>query len=543
MTNEVTSAWGGFWRRALLTLCPLALSACAASQPAPPDLTQLYKRTAEAGVEARNPLIVVPGTLGSQLQHKPTGELVWGGRRFSVDPETDKGFELLALPIGDGDTPLAELRDGVEPAGLLQKAQVGFLGGVIEEGVYDGIVRTLSAGGYRPTAASRLRGRFEEVFLPSAAEITLIDRSPDPQPPQSAETNDDSVVFDYDWRRDLVESAQELYRELDRRRVQQALGQPAFEGTPPNPPRFDLIAHSMGGLAIRYFLMYGDAELPLEGPLPPVTWKGAELVEKVVIVGTPHAGSITAFENLVNGKSFSPLTPDFQASLLGTHPSMYQLMPRARHARVVWDGDRTRPVNELYDIELWDRHRWGLLADSAQETLAILLPDLSPDARRARARAHLERMLQRAERFHTAIDRSVAPPPGLDVFLVVGGGFQTPAVGSVDATSGEVTISGFEEGDGVVLRSSALFDERVGQEYTPGLRSPYRFRATLFLPDEHVSLTQSEILGDNLLFWLLEEPRRATPADLALPSLGGLDPSRPLDGDVVDNQPDVEPLR
>ena len=95
------------------------------------------------------------------------------------------------------------------------------------------------------------------------------------------------------------------------------------------------------------------------------------------------------------------------------------------------------------------------------------------------------------------------------------------AQAAVDAATGAVEITSFEEGDGVVLRSSALFDERVGRAYTPGLVSPYRFRATLFLPEEHVRLTQSRVFGDNLLFWLLEEPRRASPDRLASPRLGG----------------------
>lgn len=503
-------------RRVVAAAVLFVASGCAATQPEPPDLARLYRQTAEAGIEARNPLVVVPGTLGSRLAHEPTGELVWGGRRFSVDPDTEEGLRLLALPIGDGATPLAELRDDVAPAGLLQKAQVSFLGAVIEEGVYDGIVQTLSAGGYRPILGARLA----RAFLGEQEG----GRAPRPAEPTAPPLPDDSVVFDYDWRRDLVESAHRLYRELKRRQEAVSAARAAAGEIEIQPQKFDLIAHSMGGLAVRYFLMYGDAPLPLDGPLPPVTWKGAQLVEKAVIVGTPHAGSATAFENLVNGKSFSPLTPDFQAALLGTHPSVYQLLPRVRHARVVWrgDADRPRPVDDLYDVALWDRLHWGLLSDDAAEALAALLPAIAdPEARRARARAHLDRLLRRAKRFHLAIDRSAPPPPNLDVFLVVGGGFETPAVASVDAATGAVEITSFEEGDGVVLRSSALFDERVGRAYTPGLVSPYRFRATLFLPDEHVRLTQSRVFGDNLLFWLLEEPRRASPDRLASPRLGG----------------------
>jgi len=41
------------------------------------------------------------------------------------------------------------------------------------------------------------------------------------------------------------------------------------------------------------------------------------------------------------------------------------------------------------------------------------------------------------------------------------------------------------------------------------VRSPMDFRRTLFLPREHLEITRDAVFRDNLLFWLLEEPRRA----------------------------------
>jgi pimeloyl-ACP methyl ester carboxylesterase len=44
--------------------------------------------------------------------------------------------------------------------------------------------------------------------------------------------------------------------------------------------RIDIVAHSMGGLAVRYFLNFGD---------------GARHVRRVVFTGTPHAGTWAAY--------------------------------------------------------------------------------------------------------------------------------------------------------------------------------------------------------------------------------------------------------
>jgi hypothetical protein len=122
------------------------------------------------------------------------------------------------------------------------------------------------------------------------------------------------------------------------------------------------------------------------------------------------------------------------------------------------------------------------------------------------------------------MDRWTPPPEWLDFFLVVGGGFETPAIAEI-GKDGALEITGVEEGDGVVLRTSALLDERLDGDHSTGLRSPLRFKTTLFLPDEHIELTRNPVFGDNLLFWLLEAPR--PDRTLRRPDRSGLFTTRP----------------
>jgi hypothetical protein len=62
-------------------------------------------------------------------------------------------------------------------------------------------------------------------------------------------------------------------------------------------------------------------------------------------------------------------------------------------------------------------------------------------------------------------------------------------------------------GDGSVLRTSAVMDEREGREWQPYVVTPLALRATMFLPEEHLALTHSPVFRDNILYWLLEAPR------------------------------------
>ncbi len=48
----------------------------------------------------------------------------------------------------------------------------------------------------------------------------------------------------------------------------------------------------MGGLIARYFLMYGGKDLDEIADIENPGWEGAELVENVVLIGTPNAGSV-----------------------------------------------------------------------------------------------------------------------------------------------------------------------------------------------------------------------------------------------------------
>ena len=473
-------------RRAFLGGAAAALSACA-SEPAAPDLGRIYANVAQLKDEARRPVITIPGTLGSRLRDRETDQLIWGGpNALSLAPSSDAAIRAIALPIGAPETPLRQLRDTVRPDGVVRTAYASILGAVIQLDIYSGIIKTLIAGGYD----------FRETREAEIAE---------------RDVNLDAFEFPYDWRRDIVEAAQDLAYFIDRKRAQVAEERRRVLGHSDAPIVFDLVAHSMGTLVARYYLMYGAQDLPADGSLPELTWEGAKNLGVVVFIAPPNFGSVLSVDNLVNGRSFGPFQPFYPAALLGTHVSTYQLFPRTRHGRVQSPAE-PGPL-DMFDVETWKRFRWGLVGTDpdAERIRAVLLPDEQDPARRmALAEAHLAKTLRRAAQFQAAMDRELIYPPEVDVYLVVGGGFQTPATTEIDPETGASTIVGFEEGDGIVLRASSLADERQGLGTREGARlvTPIRGeRSTLLLPSEHVEITRSPVFGDNLLFWLLEDER------------------------------------
>ena len=326
-------------RGAVLVALAGLLAACA-EEARLPNLEQIYQRTAEIGENGpeRRPLITVPGTLGSRLIDSASGRVIWGGsgsRGISADPDDPEEYQLIALPVAVGDEPLTELNDTVVSAGILETAEAEVLGIPIDVNVYGEALGVLTAGGF---SVDRRASTFRNDVIADADDLrsaqfaVAADPEPAPKTQEPLEVPEavsefDSFQFDYDWRRDLIETAHRFGDFLERKRREVA----SARGVPPSMVRFDLLAHSMGGLVSRYFLMYGKAEPNADGTLPPITWAGADYFSRVVFVAPPNAGSIIAMDNLINGKELGPLQPVYSAAMLGTHPAAYQLTPRSRH--------------------------------------------------------------------------------------------------------------------------------------------------------------------------------------------------------------------
>ena len=457
-----------------VALVTLPLGGCRTAMEFP-DIKGLYDAVAKDHPE-RNPVVVIPGILGTKLVHGETGQVTWGAFGGSaVDPSEAEGARIFSLPMAEG-KPLSELRDEVVPDGVLETVEVRLAGLPLELRAYVEILATLGAGGYRD---QDLRGL------------------------DYGDGHFTCFQYPYDWRRDNVESAQKLYRFLKEKRKYVAAEKLKRWGDS-SPVRFDVIAHSMGGLVLRYMLRYGDADLPSDGSLPELTWAGADLVDRAILVGTPNAGAVDALVQLVEGRRFGPFTPRFEASVIGTLPALYQLLPRPRHGQVI---DSAGQRLDFFDLGLWQRHRWGLADPEQAETLASLLPDASPDDRSRIALDHLEKNLERARHFHAALDVAASPPEGTQIMLFAGDAEDTAGRVRFDPKRKRMEIVSLAPGDGTVLRTSALMDERVGQQVTPGLRTPIDWHQVHFLFADHLGLTSTPEFSDNVLFLLLEAPR------------------------------------
>jgi len=431
-----------------------------------PDLGDLYTDLAKEEDPDRNPVIVIPGVLGSRLIEPGSGVIAWGEIGKSLGKlRRAEDIRRIALPIDDI-TAFSDLRDNLIADRALDHLKLTIYGVTVELNTYSDILSILGVGGFR-----------KEEFDGS-------------EPVDYGDKHYTSFQFAYDWRRDLVEAAKQLHRYILEKRayVQQEIEN--RHGIKDKDVKFNIVAHSMGGLVARYYLRYGTAELPDDGSLPPITWAGSRYIER-----------------LVEGAQLGPGLPSFEAAVLGTMPALYQLLPRARHGHLVSDANPNEEFMDTHDPALWQRMGWGLANPDKDHVLQILLPDIKDRKARSRiAREYQKKVLRRAKAFAAALDVPASPPKGLSLHMIAGDAVDTIDVIKVNMENGTLEDYKTGPGDGKVLRSSALMDERVGSKIKGRLRTPIDWASVLFLFSGHLGLTKDPVFTDNILYILLEQP-------------------------------------
>ncbi len=482
-------------RRALILSCILLLSSfcllssgCGARRT--PDLQRIF--AAARARKGKPPVIVIPGILGSRLVNPKTGEIVWP---TAFRSDTDG----LGLPLSPD---LAANRDNLVPERIVETAKLAKL--APEVYIYHELLEALRIyGGYR-------EGNWD-----------------DPGPEGDHDT---LYVFAYDWRRDNVESARELVRKIET--LKQKLQRPEL--------RFNVVAHSMGGLVARYAARYGDADLPTGDAPPVVTWAGAAHISKIFMFGTPNEGSMDALATLLYGYSVNEgLRPRLgilrktSRENIVTVPSIFQLLPHAGAARFLDDNLAPLAV-DLYDPATWRRYRWSPLNEpeyrarfAAGQTRDENVP--RPAADPTVIDAYLAAVLTRARRFHEALDASVPTPAPVPLYAFGGDCEETLAAPVImrGAKAGdwvtlttprslrtptgqqrsrtEVLRAMYEPGDGRVTRNSLLGTSLAARRGSTLVDSPLALAYAVFICDLHSNLQNNKTLQDNALTLLVNE--------------------------------------
>jgi pimeloyl-ACP methyl ester carboxylesterase len=467
-------------RRRTALLLALLLAAVSPSCISPKRTPNLARIFTEAKLrKGKRPVIVIPGILGSQLINKKTGEQDWP----SLFRSKGDGSSLPMSPD------LASNRDDLVAGEIVDALRLGKL--LPEVNVYRDLLTALhDFAGYQ-------RGDWAN-------------------PPANGDA-DTFYVFAYDWRRDNVENARELTRRLVA--LKQRLNRPDL--------RFNIVAHSMGGLIARYAAMYGDSDLPAVGAPPTPDWSGAAHISKILMLGTPNQGSADAFATLLFGYSITEglrrripllnkLTPDDAI----TSPALFQLIPHGASAKFL--NQELQPLEvDLYDPSVWKMYGWSVINDPEYRRRYARGTSTDSEVRLQTLDAYFAAVLARAKRFHEALDAPSNRPMPVTL-LAVGGDCEETLDAPVimrdkkgkwltlirprefisstgkKITKRDVTEAMYSPGDGRVTRRSLLGADARNA-------SSLLLTYAVFACDLHGQLQRNRIMQDNALTALVGE--------------------------------------
>jgi pimeloyl-ACP methyl ester carboxylesterase len=453
-----------------------------------PNLEHIFA-TARAKTGKR-PVIVIPGILGSELINSKTGEKVWP----SAFRTTEDG-----LPM----TPdLAGNHDDLVPGKIVEVVRLARI--LPEVFVYRDLLEALRHyAGYHDG---------------------------DWNNPGVDGDKDTFYVFPYDWRQDNVANARELIRRIEG--LKDKLRRPDL--------RFNIVAHSMGGLIARYAAMYGNADLPDGSDELQPTWAGATHINKIVMIGVPNEGSADAFATLVDGYSVTeglrrrvPLLNKLTAEDSISAPALFQLLPHGGAVRFL--DENLQPIEvDLYDAEVWKKYSWSPINDPEFRRKYSARTETenahTENGGLQNLDAYLAAVLKRAKRFHQALD-AISPIDPPVTLLAIGGDCEetlnSPVIlhdttqkrwvtlirprkyltsNGTRITERQLTEAMYAPGDGRVTRAS-LLGEDLSRLRHEDKDAGFALRLTyaVFGCDLHGQLQRNKTLQDNALTAIVSE--------------------------------------
>jgi pimeloyl-ACP methyl ester carboxylesterase len=437
----------------------LLVAGCSSVGPAADQLYPAHSATLE-----RHPVILIPGLLGSRLAREDTGVELWpGGTRKLLTSD----YEDLALRI-DPET-LEPIDDGLVPSGIFE--------GAAGKDFYRRLIQELrQAGGYRLVRPGR-------AVIEQRARLYL---------------------FTYDWRQDNVKTVAKLDELIEQ--IRRDYKDPYL--------RVDVIAHSMGGLIVRYYERYGTVDV-LNGNSFPVTGLGLSKLRRVILLGTPNQGTVTAVHKFLNGYrvGFSALPTEGVATM----PSTYQLFP---HPLVDWVVNiNGKPLNfDIFDTEFWRSYEWSIFDHRIQRRMDRHR-DIWP------TQEVFERWFQkRLERGRRFVWSLMVPPgdvPLVKPLLLGADCVPTPRRLVFESISGESVARlrpeqilnpkpgvdyeslMFAPGDGSVTLDSFLARQELSREMPNDQQEGIKSEHEQIVCARHDALTSDDVLLDALIEYLL----------------------------------------
>ena len=247
------------------------------------------------------------------------------------------------------------------------------------------------------------------------------------------------VEFSYDWRQDNLVTIAKLDELVNR--LAESTDKEVY-----------VVAHSMGGLLLSYYLRYGTAQ-------PDVAkedWSGADKIAAVALLGVPFGGTIISFRDMQLGWTTGLNKYLFSAEAISSFPAVYQLLP---FEDKIYDEKLNVIDGLIHQEENWSEFNWGLLKNKKE---------LSSELIKSRY-GFIQDQLLKAKSFQSLIHQTSEPiASSKNLLFIAGVGLPTLdkaifsnnqlTFGSSEAEKNKIAADDsffLSDGDGLIPRTSA----------------------------------------------------------------------------------------
>jgi hypothetical protein len=277
----------------------------------------------------------------------------------------------------------------------------------------------------------------------------------------------------------------------------------------------------MGAPIIRYYVRYGTEDV-LDERSPQPSFVGAPAVRKVILLGAPNLGSISALQNFMKGYNIDFVFAGIPAEVLMTMPSAYQLLP---HPDRDWmlNPDGSKHPRMLYEVDTWREFQASIFDPELRKRIVKRFANESDAQKHLKTlERYFAKQLKRGRNFHRALSVPVQQQP---VRYVVFGGdcVLTPARCLIETVNGKIEVRlrpeqvvnrvpgvnyhklMLEPGDGRVTKPSLLARNTLDPTASGLAQGDFPLAYSMFLCEKHTDLTGNMSFQDNLLNILLQQ--------------------------------------
>lgn len=238
---------------------------------------------------------------------------------------------------------------------------------------------------------------FKVSVIPKVLEIESYDKTIKHLQKFCLENNRVLHWVTYDWRDDFYACVQKIADKIE------SLSVEGFS--------IEVVAHSMGGYLMSYYLRYGRQDFPTAKE----NWEGCQHIAKLAVVASPLRGVFSLFKHMREGSDILRNKKLMSSLDYSTFKSTYFFLPHSEHqvGQVMSGKKRDLFPMDLMSVDNFKKYSWGPFDPKHSKEISV-------------NEEKFNNLIERAKIFHQLMEAPSTNSPAKKIPLLVFRGIGRP---------------------------------------------------------------------------------------------------------------------